>query len=81
MLRTIRKRQFQFPGHIMRKNQMENMRTGKLEGKQSRGRLGQTYISSLSKVLAVSKLDMMKATRDRGLWKTIIANILAGHGT
>ena len=66
----------------MRKKQIENKATsGKLEGKRNRGRQRQTCMSSVSKILAMSKLDMQKATRDRGVWKTMIANVLAGHGT
>eukprot|EP00795_Rhopilema_esculentum_P010625 gene10625-biopygen13131 len=50
-----------------------------------------TYGSSLSKWMAaqlpererakVSEQELMRRTRDRKLWRTMIANVLAGHGT
>ena len=39
MLKTIRKRQMKFIGHVYRKGGMEHLSmTGKIEGKRSRGR-------------------------------------------
>ena len=39
LLKTIRKTQLEFLGHVMRKEGLENLTmTGKIEGKRSRGR-------------------------------------------
>eukprot|EP00795_Rhopilema_esculentum_P009669 gene9669-biopygen2063 len=74
------------------KRNLENLTlTGRIEGKRSRGRQRLTYLGSLSKWMAaelpererakVSEQELMRRTRDRKLWRTMIANVLAGHGT
>eukprot|EP00795_Rhopilema_esculentum_P000950 gene950-biopygen7395 len=50
-----------------------------------------SYLDSLSKWMAaqlpererakVSEQELVRRTRDRKLWRTLIANVLAGHGT
>ena len=50
LIKTIRKRQLQFLGHIMRKEGLENlMLTGYIDGKRDKGRQRQTYLGSLSR--------------------------------
>ena len=67
---TIGQRQFRFLGHAMSRDELEKViLTGKIEGKHSRGMKRPTYISSLSKCLDVSHTDLLKATRDREMWK------------
>src|ERR1041385_1911783 len=52
---NIRKRQLKFLGHIMRKEDLEEIIvTGKIDGKRSRGRQGLMYASSLAKVMDMS---------------------------
>ena len=52
LMKVIRKKQMQFLGHVMRCEGMENLvLTGKLEGKRSRGRQRQKFITSLKKEL------------------------------
>ena len=49
-MKVIRKRQMQFLGHVMRSEEMEHQAmTGKIEGKRSRDRQRQKFITSLNK--------------------------------
>ena len=51
-MKTIRKKQLQFLGHIMRKEGLENlMLIGYIEGKRDKGRQRQAYLGSLSRWL------------------------------
>ena len=82
LLKTIRKRQLSFLGHVMRKDGLENPAlTGKVSGKRGKGRRRTTFIKSLSTWTGISKLEILEKTRDRILWKSIAANVLQGYGT
>jgi len=84
LMKVIRKRQMQFLGHVMRCKGLENLvLTGKIEGKRSRGRQRQKFITSLNKDLNMgrSDLELLKLSTDRTGWKTMIANALKGQGT
>ena len=79
LMMTMRQRQLRFLGHVMRKDEFENVvLTGKIEGTRNRERKRLTYISSLSKCLDLSNTELLKATKDRELWKTMIANVRIG---
>ena len=82
LLKSIRKRQLEFLGHIMRKEGLENLSiTGKIDGRRSRGRQRLTYIGSISKWTNRTEQNILKATKDRRMWKSIIANVPTGYGT
>ena len=92
LVKTIRKRQMGFLGHIMRKEGLENLTlTGKVQGNRSCGRQRETYMSSLGGWIKVQLKDerevkdivltTLAATRDRVLWRAMIANVLNGQGT
>ena len=88
-MNVIRKRQLQFLEHVMRKEGLENLAiTGRIDGTGSRGRPRRTYLESLSKWMAegiperageMKKQDLLKATKDRKLWRTMIADVLKGY--
>ena len=79
LMKDIRQRQSTFFGHVMRKGQMENIvLTGKIEGKRRRGRPRLTYISSLAQWIGTDEAEVIKATRNRERWKTMIANVRIG---
>ena len=87
IMKTIRKKQIEFLGHITRKEGIEElMLTGPVNGKQSRGRQGWTYYESLSKWMTeqvdergkseVARLKILRTAKDRELWKSMVANVL-----
>ena len=88
LIKTIRKRQMCFLGHIMRKEGLENLTlTGKIQGNISCGRqkersLGGWMIVQLKNEREVKDivLTTLAATRDRVLWRAMIANVLNGQG-
>ncbi len=92
LLPTVRKRQLEFLGHVMRKESLENLTlTGRIEGKKSRGGPRIKYLTSLSTWLAehvpegqrrgMKEQELLKRTKERKLWKAMIAHVLKGHGT
>ena len=75
-MKTIRKRQIEFFGHVMRKEGLEElMLTGRVNGKRSRGRQRLTYLESLSKWMTeqvdeteksqVARLKFLRKAKDR----------------
>ena len=78
LMHTIRKSQFEFFGHIIRKNGLENLvTTGKVEGSRARGRQRLTYTGSmLTDVKEITTVvELIHATRNREKWKSIVANV------
>ena len=75
-MKTIRKRQIEFFGHVMRKELLEElMLIGRVNGKRSRGRQRLTYLESLSKWMTeqvdeteksqVARLKFLRKAKDR----------------
>ena len=92
IMKTIRKRQIEFLGHVMRKEGLEElMLTGRVNGKRSRGRQRLTYLESLSKwmteqvdeteKLQVARLKILRTAKDRELWRTMVVNVRGEYGT
>ena len=64
--------------------------TGRVNGKRNRWRQRLTYLESLSKLmteqvderekLEVPRRKILRATKDRELWKSIVANFLRENG-
>ncbi|GFN88697.1 eukaryotic translation initiation factor 3 subunit f [Plakobranchus ocellatus] len=75
LVRTIRK-QATFLGHVMRRGKLEHLvKTGKLEGKRSRGSQREKIMDGLATWLGTGKvLDTLAAVKDRDLWRDMIAN-------
>ena len=82
LVNKIRTRQTTFFGHVMRREKLEHLiTTGMMEGKRSRGKQREKMTDGLVKWLGASKVvEILKATRDRGIWKDMIANAIK-HGT
>ncbi|GFO32759.1 UDP-glucuronosyltransferase 2a1-like [Plakobranchus ocellatus] len=74
LVRTIRKRQATFLGHVMRRGKLEHLvTTGKFEGKISRGRQRRKKMDGMATWLGTGKvLDTLAAVKDRDLWKDMI---------
>ena len=88
----IRKRKLEFLGHIMRQNGLEELiLTGNVDGKRSRGRQREKYLTNLSGWVAeqlqrrekdkVKEISLLRTAKDRSMWKSMIAHTLNGHGT
>ncbi|GFN88741.1 transmembrane emp24 domain-containing protein 7 [Plakobranchus ocellatus] len=76
-VRTKRKRQATFLGHVMRSGKLEHLvTTGKFAGKRSRGRQREKIMDGLATWLGTGKVPdiILAAVKDRGLWKDMIAN-------
>ena len=82
LVNKIRTRQTTFFGHVMRKEKLEHLiTTGMMEGKRSRGKRREKMTDGLVKWLGAGKVvEILKSTRDRGIWKDMIANAIK-HGT
>ena len=82
LVNKIRTRQTTFFGHVMRREKLEHLiTTGMMEGKRSRGKQREKMTDGLVKWLGAGKVvEILKATRDRGILKDMIANAIK-HGT
>ena len=84
LIKTIRKRQLEFLGHICRHKDLEYLSiTGKIEGKRSRGRQRIKFLDSLklwSKENG-NKEDLLRLAEDRFEWRAMIANVCSRQGT
>ena len=85
LVRTVRKRQFKFLGHAMRRGGMENLAlTGMIEGRRGRGRPRVKYLDSLVKMTngrMTTAVQLIRATSDRQEWRSMVADVLEGYGT
>jgi len=76
---TIRQRQLDFFGHVVRRKGLEALVvTGKVEGRLARGRQRQKYLDSLCTCLEdnVSPMQLIRATEDRLFWHDMVANVV-----
>ena len=82
LVETIRKRQLQFLGHVLRKEELEDVAiTGKIEGKRARGRQRLTFISNLSHWMKIGEKEIIRRAKDREIWRTMATNALEEQGT
>ena len=82
LLCNIRKRQFEFLGHVMRKEEIENLVvTGKIDGKRDRNRQRMTSVKSLSNWMNASPIKIIQTAKNRVDWKIMVTNALSGYGT
>ena len=85
LLKTIRKRQMEFLGHVCRRRGLEFLSlTGKVEGKRDRGKQRITFLDSLcnSATGRQSKgLNFLKLSDDRDVWRGMVANVCSRSGT
>ena len=82
LVNKIRTRQTTFFGHVMRREKLEHLiTTGMMEGKRSRGKQREKVTDGLANWLGAGKVvEILKATKDRGIWKDMITNAIK-HGT
>ena len=80
LLRTIRKRQMRFLGHVMRREQLENLSlTGRISGERGRGRPRMKYLDGLRRTIGggLRTGQMLQMTRNRDVWKSMVANVFS----
>ena len=85
LLKTIRKRQMEFLGHVCRRRGLEFLSlTGKVEGKRDRGKQRITFLDSLCNSAAGGQskgLNFLKLSDDRDIWRGMAANVCSRSGT
>ncbi|GFO00844.1 RNA-directed DNA polymerase from mobile element jockey [Plakobranchus ocellatus] len=75
LVRTIRKRQATFLGHVIRGKLEHLVTTGKFEGKRGRERQREKIMDGMATWLGPGKVsDILAAVKDRDLWRDMIAN-------
>ena len=80
LLSEMVNRQVKFFGHIMRKEEMENLvTTGHVEGKRARGRQRETYLTYLQKMKEKTPIELIQLTRDTGVWSELSNSSLRQH--
>ena len=76
----------------MRKNGLEELiLTGSVDGKGSRGRQREKYLTDLSRWVVeqlprrekakVKEINLLRTAKDKSMWKSMIARALNGLGT
>lgn len=85
LIKTIRKRQMTFLGHVYRKNGIESLAVcGKISGRRDRGRQRLTYVESLNQWAtnkSVTNNDFLKTANNREEWRVMIADVCSRPGT
>jgi len=83
LLSTIRRRQLEFLGHVVRKEGLENLvLTRKIEGNRYRGRQRKTFLGSLREHVAnkwrtdIRSSGILHLARERDRWNIMIANVV-----
>ena len=80
LIQTVRKRQFKFVGHTMRRGGMEDLAlTGMIEGRRGRGRPRERYLDGLVRLAngrVTTAVELIRTTQDRQEWKSMVADVL-----
>lgn len=81
LMKSIRKRQMKFLGHIMRQNTLENLSlTGNLEGRRTKRRAREKFMNGLVRYTGLANIvaGLLQMTRDRKEWSYVVANVFRG---
>ena len=80
LIQTVRKRQFKFVGHTMRRGGMEDLvLTGMIEGRRGRGRPRERYLDGLVRLAngrVTTAVELIRTTHDRQERKSMVADVL-----
>ena len=69
LMKDIVKRQMEFFGHVIRKEELENLVvTGLIEGKRAKGRQRETYLTYLQKMKGMTSIDLIHLVYVRDVW-------------
>ena len=85
LMKTIRKRQMKFMGHVYRKQGIEHLSmTGKINGRRSKARQHEIYVDSLNTWATSKEMtnnQFMNASYDRERWRAMAVNACFRHDT
>ena len=85
LLKTIRKRQLQFLGYLIRADGLEKqILSGKICGTKSKGRQRTKYTNSLNNFVTRKESpnnELIRRTDDREDWEAMIADVCNSPGT
>ena len=79
LLRTIRKRQIEFLGHVIRREKIEHLcLTGMIEGRRARGRQRKKFLDSILEDINnnVTAGQLIQMARDRQRWRQMTAHVV-----
>ena len=72
LLNEIVRRQMKFFGHVIRKDEVENLViTGFIEGTRARGRQRETFLTYLNKMKETSPIELIRLARKRNEWREL----------
>jgi len=85
LIKTIRKRQMKFLGHICRKDGIEKqVLCGKIEERRGKGRQRNTFINSLNNYAtdgSISNAELIRKTEDREVWCAMVVDVCSRPDT
>ena len=85
LIKTIRKRQMKFLGHIYRKDGIEKqVLWSKIEGKRGKGRQRNTFINSLNNYATdgtITNAELIRKTEDREVWRAMDVDVCSKPDT
>ena len=74
LLVDIVHRQMSFLGHVLRKEEMDNLVvTGFVDGKHARGRQRETFLTYLVKFTNKPPMELLQLAKDRVVWSKLCA--------
>ena len=79
LLRTIRNRQMEFLGHVIRREKIEHLcLTGMIEGRRARGRQRKKFLDSILEDINdnVTAGQLIQMARDRQRWRQMTAHVV-----
>ena len=69
LMKDIVKRQMEFFGHVIRKEELKNLVvTGFIEGTRARGRQRETYLTYLQKMKGMTPIELIHLAYERDVW-------------
>ena len=78
LLKTIRQRQLQFLGHLIRARELEyDCLVGRIEGTRARGRQRKKYMDCIREDLQgqISNNELIRMADDRERWRSMVADV------
>ena len=82
LLNTIKKRKYQYFGHILRGNGVQRLlMEGRINGRRGWGRPRTMWTDNIKEWTKISYNDCIRVTQDRERWRSMTADLLITDGT